>query len=43
MVHYCVTNMPAMVPHTSTYALTNATLIYALEIADHGVLEAGQA
>ena len=42
MVHYCVTNMPAMVPHTSTYALTNATLIYALEIADHGVLEAGQ-
>ncbi len=42
VVHYCVTNMPAMVPHTSTYALTNATLIYALEIADHGVLEAGQ-
>ncbi len=29
VVHYCVTNMPAMVPHTSTYALTNATLIYA--------------
>ncbi len=42
VVHYCVTNMPAMVPHTSTYALTNATLIYALEIADYGVLEAGQ-
>ncbi len=42
VVHYCVTNMPAMVPHTSTYALTNATLLYALEIADHGVLEAGQ-
>ena len=42
VVHYCVTNMPAMVPHTSTYALTNATLIYALEIADHGVLGAGQ-
>src|SRR5271166_571043 len=42
VVHYCVTNMPAMVPHTSTYALTNATLIYALEIADHGALEAGQ-
>ena len=42
VVHYCVTNMPAMVPHTSTYALTNATLVYALEIADHGVLEAGQ-
>ena len=33
--------MPAMVPHTSTYALTNATLTYALEIADHGILEAG--
>jgi alanine dehydrogenase len=42
VVHYCVTNMPAMVPHTSTYALTNATLSYALEIADHGVLEAGR-
>jgi len=42
VVHYCVTNMPAMVPHTSTYALTNATLIYALEIADRGVIEAGQ-
>ena len=41
VVHYCVTNMPAMVPHTSTYALTNATLLYAMEIADHGVLEAG--
>jgi alanine dehydrogenase len=42
VVHYCVTNMPAMVPHTSTYALTNATLIYALEIADHGALQAGR-
>ena len=31
VVHYCVTNMPAIVPHTSTYALTNATLTYALE------------
>ena len=41
VVHYCVTNMPAMVPHTSTYALTNATLTYAIEIADHGILEAG--
>jgi len=41
VVHYCVTNMPAMVPHTSTYALTNATLTYALEIADHGILGAG--
>ncbi len=42
VVHYCVTNMPAMVPHTSTYALTNATLTYALEIADRGILEAGR-
>lgn len=41
VVHYCVTNMPGMVPHTSTYALTNATLSYALEIADHGIREAG--
>jgi alanine dehydrogenase len=40
VVHYCVTNMPGVVPHTSTYALTNATLSYALEIADHGLLEA---
>jgi alanine dehydrogenase len=40
VVHYCVTNMPGVVPHTSTYALTNATLSYALEIADNGVLEA---
>ena len=36
VVHYCVTNMPGVVPHTSTYALTNATLSYALELADHG-------
>ncbi len=42
VVHYCVTNMPGAVPHTSTYALTNATLSFALEIADHGLLEAGQ-
>ena len=41
VVHYCVTNMPAIVPHTSTYALTNVTLTYALELADLGVLEAG--
>ena len=41
VVHYCVTNMPAIVPHTSTFALTNATLTYALEVADRGVLEAG--
>src|SRR5206468_1473237 len=40
VVHYCVTNMPAAVPHTATFALTNATLSYALEIADHGFAEA---
>jgi len=37
VVHYCVTNMPAIVPHTSTYALTNVTLSYALELADKGL------
>lgn len=37
VVHYCVTNMPAIVPHTSTYALTNVTLSYAIELADHGL------
>jgi len=36
VVHYCVTNMPAIVPNTSTYALTNATLSYGLELADKG-------
>jgi alanine dehydrogenase len=36
IVHYCVTNMPGAVPRTSTLALTNATLPYALEIADKG-------
>jgi alanine dehydrogenase len=36
VVHYAVTNMPGMVPHTSTFALTNATLSYALDIADQG-------
>ena len=37
VVHYAVANMPGIVPHTSTFALTNATLSYALEIADHGL------
>ncbi len=37
VVHYCVTNMPAIVPHTSTFALTNVTLSYALELADKGI------
>jgi alanine dehydrogenase len=36
VVHYCVANMPGAVPQTSTYALTNVTLAYALELADHG-------
>ena len=34
VTHYCVTNMPGAVPITSTYALTNATLPYVLELAD---------
>ncbi|GGM30734.1 alanine dehydrogenase [Micromonospora yangpuensis] len=33
---YCVANMPGAVPHTSTYALTNVTLPYVLELANHG-------
>jgi alanine dehydrogenase len=37
VVHYCVSNMPAAVPHTSTFALTNATFPYLLELADHGL------
>jgi alanine dehydrogenase len=39
-VFYCVANMPGAVPHTSTYALTNVTLPYALEIAGRGWREA---
>jgi alanine dehydrogenase len=37
---YCVANMPGAVPHTSTYALTNVTLPYALELANLGWREA---
>ncbi len=40
IIHYCVANMPGAVPITSTQALTNATLPYALALADHGVAEA---
>ncbi len=40
ITHYCVTNMPGAVPITSTYALTNATLPYLIELAEHGVSEA---
>ena len=36
IVHYCVANIPGAVPHTSTLALTNATLRYALALADKG-------
>ena len=36
VLHYCVSNMPAAVPHTSTMGLTNATFPYLLEIANHG-------
>jgi alanine dehydrogenase len=37
VVHYCVGNMPGAVPNTSTYALTNVTLPYALRIANEGL------
>lgn len=40
VVHYCVANMPGIVPRTSTYALTNSTLSYALELADKGAEKA---
>ena len=42
VVHYCVTNMPGAVAGTSTYALTNVTLPYALEIANKGYKRASQ-
>jgi alanine dehydrogenase len=37
VTHYCVTNMPGAVPITSTYALTNATLPYVIELAEMGI------
>ncbi len=40
VLHYCVSNMPAAVPHTSTYGLTNATFPFLLQLAHHGVKEA---
>jgi len=43
IVHYCVSNMPGAVPLTSTIALTNATLPYAVEIADQGWQQAARA
>lgn len=40
VVHYCVANMPGAVPYTSTLALTNATLPYALQLANKGWVKA---
>ena len=40
VVHYCVTNMPGAVPHTSTLALTNATFPYLMRLANLGAREA---
>jgi alanine dehydrogenase len=40
VVHYCVTNMPGAVPHTSTLALTNSTFPYLLRLANMGAREA---
>jgi alanine dehydrogenase len=42
VVHYCVANMPGAVAQTSTYALTNNTIGYALKLADFGVVEAAK-
>jgi alanine dehydrogenase len=42
VVHYCVSNMPAAVPHTSTFGLTNATAPYLLELANKGLEQACQ-
>jgi alanine dehydrogenase len=42
-VFYCVANMPGAVPHTSTYALTNVTIPYAVELANRGWRAALQA
>src|SRR5579871_5815116 len=40
VLHYCVANMPAAVPHTSTFGLTNATFPYVLELANKGLEKA---
>ncbi|MEM6321480.1 MAG: alanine dehydrogenase [Bacteroidota bacterium] len=42
VVHYCVANMPGAVPYTSTLALTNATLQYAIQLANKGWKKACQ-
>jgi len=43
VVHYCVANMPGAVPHTSTWALTNTTIAYAVKIAEQGLVAAAKA
>jgi alanine dehydrogenase len=43
VLHYCVSNMPAAVPHTSTFALNNATFPYLLELANRGIKGASKA
>ncbi len=40
VIHYCVPNMPALVSRTASYGLTNASMEYILEIADHGLSNA---
>ena len=40
VIHYCVTNMPGAVPHTSTEALCNTTLPYISQIANLGTIKA---
>jgi alanine dehydrogenase len=42
VIHYCATNMPGAVPRTSTFALTNATLPYLLDMAERGLARAVQ-
>jgi alanine dehydrogenase len=43
VVHYCVANMPGAVSHTSTWALTNVTIGYAVTIANKGLEAAAKA
>ena len=42
VVHYCVANMPGAVPQTSTWALTNTTIAYAIKMADKGLVAAAK-
>jgi alanine dehydrogenase len=42
VVHYCVPNMPGAVSQTSTWALTNTTMGYAVKIAEHGIAAAAK-